>query len=112
MAMSTAYLAAVSAHGASLITHVGLVSPGGTPLAGARQPTTFADNGSGLARPTTDETFAVAAGETVGGWRGYSALTGGTDYGGDDLVNEGPYGSAGTYTLTAAATGVNHQAGA
>ena len=58
-----------------------------------------------------DLTFDVPSGVTVGGWRGYSASTGGTNYGGADLTNES-FASQGEYTLLAASSGINHQLGA
>ena len=111
MALSTAYLNAVASAGAGLVTHFGLVDAGGTELTGgtyARVANTPTASGATW-RPSTDLTFNVPAGVTVGGWRAYSASTAGTEYGGADLTNEA-YTNAGTYVLTAAATGVTHSA--
>lgn len=104
MPASAAFLNAAAAGGVAAVTHIGLVDETGTPLAGARQAVTWEADGTGVQRPTVDETFAIAAGEIVGGWRGYSALAAGTDYGGDDLPNES-YTGAGTYALKGAETG-------
>lgn len=106
MPASTALLTALATHIDTLVTHVGLVNAGGVELAGggyARQPVDWVLDGT-TARPSVDESFSIEAGDTVGGWRGYSALAAGTDYGGDDLPNE-TYAGAGTYTLLAASTG-------
>ena len=112
MAMLDAYLNATADHGASLITHLGLVDETGTELTGgtyARQAVSWTSSAAGLVRPTADETFDVPAATTVGGWRGYSALTAGTNYGGADLTNEA-YTDAGTYVLEAASTAIDHDA--
>jgi hypothetical protein len=111
--MSAAYRNAIRDHGASIITHIGLVDAGGADLAGgsyARKPVTWATTDpDGLMRPSADLVFDVPAGATVAGWRGYSALSAGSNYGGADLTQE-TYGSAGTYTLLAASTSVDHNA--
>lgn len=111
MAMTTAYLNLI-ADAADAITHVGLVNGSGTELSGGgygRQAVTWTAPSSGLVRPTGNLVFTVGAGSTVAGWRGYSASTAGTDYGGETLTTE-TFGSAGTYTLLAASTGVQHTA--
>jgi hypothetical protein len=46
----------------------------------------------------------------VAGWRGYSALTGGTNYGGAALTTRN-YSNAGTYELLAASTNITHAVG-
>jgi hypothetical protein len=110
MAMATAYLTHLGTVGPDVITHLGLVDETGTELAGgtyARLAVTWTD--AATARPTTDKVFNVPAGSTVAGWRGFSASSGGTNYGGADLTQE-DFASAGTYTLLAAATGIIHQA--
>lgn len=113
-AMETAYLNAIATEGGTLITHIGLVNATGTELTGgspayARQAVTWTTASGGVIRPTADLTFNIPAGATVGGWRGYSAATGGTNYGGDDLTNE-LYAGQGKYTLLAASTGITHSA--
>ena len=111
MAMNSAYLDALADHGGTIITHVGLVDETGTELSGdgyARQPCTWTGSGDGLNQLGADETFSVGA-VTVAGWRGYSALTAGTDYGGADLTQE-VYAAPGTYTLLAAQTSIDHNA--
>jgi len=62
---------------------------------------------AGGIRPNADLGFDVPA-RIGAGWRGYSALTGGTNYGGEDLTQE-TFASAGQYRLLAASTGINHQ---
>ncbi len=115
MAMSDDYLTGVLAtQGAAAITHIGLVDDGGTELTGgdpayARKAVTWTTPTGGLIRPDADIQFDVPSGTTVGGWRGYSALTGGTNYGVESLTNEA-FASQGTYTLLAASTSIDHNA--
>lgn len=113
MAMTAGYRNAIADHGGSLITHIGLVDELGAELTGgspayARKAVTWTAASGGTIRPTANLTFDVPAGKTVGGWRGYSASSGGTDYGGQDLTNEA-FAGQGTYTLLAASTGILHQ---
>lgn len=116
MPMSAAYRNAIRDHGQSIITHIGLKNSGGTELSGgspayARKPVTWVDNGDGISRPSGDLVFDIAAGSTVASWCGFSALTGGTDYGGEPFASaSGPYGAQGTFTLTATTTGITHDA--
>lgn len=110
--MNTAYLNAIATHGASLITHIGLVDDGGAEISGgsyARQAVTWTAAADGDIAPDADLTFDVPAGNTVAEWRGYTALTGGTDYGGAAVTNEA-FAGDGQYTLLAASTGINHDA--
>lgn len=110
MAMNAAYLNALSSAGAALVTHFGLVDETGTELTGgsyARIANTPTATAAAWA-PSADLTFNVPAG-IVAGWRGYSASTAGTDYGGADLTQE-TYAAAGQYKLVAASTGVTHSA--
>ena len=101
MAMSGSYLDALASHGATLIKYIGLVDDAGDELSGgtpayARKQVYWSSPsaGNGTIRPYADSglsqdlIFNVPAGTTVGGWRGYSAVTGGTDYGGEDLDEE------------------------
>lgn len=113
--MNGVYLDAIATHGKSLITHIGLVDDMGTEIAGgdyARQAVTWTGPtaGDGLVRPSADLVFGIPGGATVAGWRGYSALTAGTDYGGAALTPAEVYAGAGTYTLQAANTAVDHNA--
>lgn len=111
--MDATYRNALRNYGAGLITHIGLVDGTGTEVSGgsyARKPVTWTTTDpDGLMRPSADLTFDIPAGGVVAGWRGYSALTAGTNYGGAALTSE-TYGSAGTYTLLAASTSVDHNA--
>jgi hypothetical protein len=112
MPMNTTYLNATATHGAGLITHIGLVNELDTELSGgdyARQPVTWTAADDGLVRPTANLEFAIQAGTTVTGWRGYSALTAGTDYGGKALPPVA-FTLPGTYRLLAASTGIDHDA--
>jgi hypothetical protein len=110
MPMNSTYRNAIADAGKALITHIGLVNSGGTELTGgsyARLAVTWTAASNGTVRPTANLTFDVPAG-TVGGWRGYSALSSGTDYGGQTLTTE-TFAEAGQYTLLAASTGILHQ---
>ena len=114
MAMSAAYLNAIRDQGKTLITHIGLVDDGATELTGgspayARIAVTWTNDGDGVMRPNADLTFNVPASTTVGGWRGFSASSGGTNYGGADLTQEA-FAGQGEYKLLAASTGVSHAA--
>lgn len=110
MPMNSTYLSAIAGHGAGLITHIGLVNGSGVELSGggyARQAVTW--TGTAQKAPSANLVFTVGAGAVVGGWRGYSASSGGTDYGGADL-STATFTNAGTYTLLAASTNINHTA--
>lgn len=115
MAMNAAFFNALRTAGKSAITHIGLVDETGTELTGgspayARQAVTWADGADGVMSPNANLTFNVPSGATVGGWRGYSASTSGTDYGGEDLTQE-TFNNQGTYTLLAALTSITIAAG-
>ena len=110
--MTSGYRNAIANHGASLITHIGLVDGAGTELTGgspayARLAVTWTGAADGVIRPNADLTFNVPGGKTVGGWRGFSALTAGTNYGGKALTNEA-FAAQGQYKLLAAGTGILH----
>lgn len=112
MPMLTSYLNAVATAGAATITHIGLVNGSGTELTGgsyARRPVTWAAAANGVVRPTANLTFDVPAGATVAGWRGFTALTAGTNHGGATLPTE-TYTGAGQYVLDAATSGISHTA--
>jgi hypothetical protein len=104
--MSAGFKTALADYIDSIITHIGLVDAGGTELTGgtyARIAAGFAAASNGAMALSADLTFNVPAGVTVGGWRGFSASTAGTNYGGADLTNEA-FAGAGTYKLLAAST--------
>lgn len=110
--MNTTYRNAIATHGGSLITHIGLVNNLGTELSGgspayARLAVTWTAPSDGTIRPNADLTFNVPAGANVNGWRGYSALSGGIDYGGQTLTRE-DFAGQGTYRLIAAQSGILH----
>lgn len=112
MAMATTYLNVTADAGGAAITHVGLVDETGTEVTGgsyARQAVTWTSAVDGLIRPNADLNFTIPAGVTVGGWRGYSLVSAGVDYGGEDLTNQ-PFPTGGTYTLLAASTSIDHDA--
>lgn len=111
MAMNTAYRNAIANHGAGLIKYIGLVNGSGVELSGgsySRQAITWTTADDGTIRPTADLVFEIPAGSTVAGWRGFSASTSGTNYGGEDLTAE-VYNGAGQYKLIASGTGILHQ---
>lgn len=110
MPMNSTYLSAIASSGTGLITHIGLVNTGGTELSGggyARQAVTW--TGTATRSPNANLVFTVGAGAEVAGWRGYSASSGGTDYGGATVTTRN-FTNAGTYTLLAASTNIEHTA--
>jgi hypothetical protein len=111
MPMNSAYLNATATSGVALITHIGLTNAAGTELSGggyARQAVTWT-GGAAVKSPSANLVFDVGAGAEVGQWRGYSASSGGTDYGGATVTTRS-YTNAGTYTLLAASTNITHAA--
>jgi hypothetical protein len=106
--MNAAFKTALAAYGSGLITHIGLFNgateiTGGSP-AYARKAVTW--TGSGAVRsPSANLVFDVPAGATVTNWRGFTALTGGTDYEGAALTSTA-FSNQGTYTLLAASTNI------
>lgn len=117
MAVSSDYLNALANHGAGLIKYIGLVDETGTELSGgdyARKAVTWTTSPTGgtagLVRPSADLLFNVPAG-TVGGWRGYSALTSGTNYGGEDFAaaDQETYANPGEFKLLATETALRHE---
>ena len=112
MAMLTAYLDAIANAGGALITYIGLFNgateiTGGTP-AYARKAVTWTASSSGLIRPTANLDFDVPAG-TIDNWKGFTAVTGGTGYGGETVTTE-VFAAQGIYRLLAASTGIQHTA--
>ncbi len=112
--VSEALRNALAAEAATLITYIGLVNQNGQEISGgnyARQAVTWTGTGTGgeivdgLIRPSTNLTFEVPGNTTVAGWRGYSAATGGTDYGGADLDPE-TFTNPGQYVLLASETAI------
>lgn len=111
--MSDGYIDAVANAGRSLITHIGLVNALGTELdletAYERQAVTWTEapaSGVGTIRPNADLTFDIPAGAEVAGWRGFSADSGGTNYGGADFTEAESYTNAGEFKLIGSQTGV------
>lgn len=109
MAMNSSYLNSIGNHGAGLITHIALVDGVGAEVGDGRKAVTWTTAADGLVRPDADIEFNMTAGEEVAGWRGFSAATGGTNYGGAAL-SQVTFGNDGIYTLIASATGIDHNA--
>ena len=110
--MNENYRNGVATHGGTLVTYIGLVDNTGVELSGgdpayARQPVTWTSPVDGLIRPTSNLLFDIPAGDNVAGWRGYSALTGGVEYGGKGLTQEN-FAGQGIYALNADETGIEH----
>lgn len=108
--MNAAFLDAMALQADVLITHIALFDgateiTGGSP-AYARKAVTWTAPSAGLIRPTANLVFDIPAGADVTEWRGFSASSGGTDYGGADLTDEA-FAAQGTYTLLAASTGID-----
>lgn len=117
MPVSNAYLNKSINNMRSEVTHIGLVGTGGVELSGgsyARKPVTWTEapttDTPGLIRPSADIIFNVPAGKVVG-WRGYSALTGGTDWGGEDFAagDQETYANPGELKLKASETALRHE---
>jgi hypothetical protein len=110
MAMTEAFRNLLLTYGGTQITHIGLVDDNGDEISGgdpayARVAVTWAAAGSGAIRPNADLTFNIPASTTVGGWRGFTAATEGTNHGGAALTPE-VYAGQGQYKLLAASTGI------
>jgi len=108
--MTETFRNALLTYGGTLITHIGLVIVNGTEISGgspayARKAVTWDTAAGGIMRPTVDLTFDIPASTTVAGWRGFTALTNGTNHGGQDLTNE-IFAGQGQYKLLAASTGI------
>jgi hypothetical protein len=106
--MNSTFLGVLRDAGEGVITHIGLVDASGDELSSAsyaRQAVTWTDDGTNM-RPSADLEFDTTSGDVVAGWRGYSASTAGTDYGGAALT-ETTFSNDGTYTLLAASTSIN-----
>lgn len=93
------------------VTLIGLVDDTGTEITGgspayARKPVTWTAASAGDVFLSADIVFDIPAGVTVAGWRGYSALTAGTDYGGASLAPV-LFDIQGQYTLVATGTGID-----
>jgi hypothetical protein len=113
--MNSTYRNAIADHGASLITHIGLVDDDGDELSGGSYAriqltggTAWTGASGGTIRPGGDLVFNVPASTTVAGWRGFDGSGGGAvNYGGQALTEE-PFVEAGEYRLLAASTGILH----
>lgn len=106
--MNAAFNTLLASYGAGLITHIGLFNgstevTGGTP-AYARKPVTWV-GAAGVRSPSANLVFNVPAGATVTNWRGFTALTGGTDFEGAALPST-LFSNQGTYELLAASTNI------
>ena len=107
--MDQTYRDAIADHGATLISHIGIVDGQGTQV-GDRLQVTWTAASDGTVRPDDDLVFDVDDGDEVAGWRGWSAATGGTGYGGADFAAV-TFTNPGTFTLDASQTAINHEAG-
>lgn len=108
MALTTAGLNAAVGGVTTAVTYIGLVNGSGTELSGGTYARvavgSWGSASAGAQKLGADLTFNVPSGATVAGWRGYSASTAGTDFGGGTLTSE-VYAAAGQYKLLAASTG-------
>lgn len=93
-----------------LITHIALFGNGSEVTGGspayARLAVTWTAPSGGLIRPTANLVFNIPAAGVVDEWRGFTASSGGTDYGGE-LLTEETFAAQGTYTLLAASTAID-----
>ena len=104
--MNTAYLNVMRDAGKAAIAYINVVNASGLEVS-TRQIVNWVNDGDGTCRPTSDLTFIIPNGETVAGWRGYSASAAGTNFGGRDVPSE-PFPNGGEYTLLAASTAIQH----
>ena len=103
--MNAAFINSLASNGASLITHIALFNGSGAEISGgtyARKAVTWT-GAAAVKSPSANLVFDIPAGANVAEWRGFSALSGGTDYGGNTLT-AASFTNAGTYTLLAAST--------
>lgn len=110
--MNSAFHNSLATHGAGLITHIALFNGSGVEISGgsyARQAVTWT-GAAAVKSPSANLVFDIPAGANVASWRGFSASSGGTDYGGAALTPVS-FTNAGTYTLLAASTNFTVQAG-
>jgi hypothetical protein len=111
--MNDAYRNFLRAAGAGEVSHVSLVDGSGNETAAGREAVTWDEvSGTpGLLRPTADIPFTGGTPSgTVAGWKGFSASTGGTDYGGATFAAPGEFDANGEFTLEASGTAIRHQA--
>jgi hypothetical protein len=109
--MTTGYLNLIADYAATQLSHIGLVDDTDTELTAgsyARLAVTWTSASGGTIRPNADLTFEVGASETVSGWRAYTAITAGTEYGGADFASDEVYSSAGQFKLLSASSGILH----
>ncbi len=111
--MNATYRNALATYGAGLMPYIGLVDNTGTEISGgdpayARKEANWTAADNGLIRIGADLAFDIPAGSNVSGWRGYSALTNGTEYGGKSLPRKNAAGQ-GIYDLFADQTAVDHK---
>lgn len=111
--MNVTYDNALATHGATQVTFIGLLNGAGVEITGgspayARRSVTWTAPSGGLIRPTANLTFDIPGGANVAFWNGYSAITGGTDFGSTALPATETYAAQGRYELIAANTGIQH----
>lgn len=109
--MSEAYRNIMAQAGASAITHIGLVEMNGVELSSSvysRRAASWGAPNDGKIQLTANLEFNIAAGESVGGWRGFSAAIGGINYGGADVRLQ-VFSSPGIFILFAADTWIKHR---
>lgn len=108
--MNTAFIDALALQADVLITHIALFGNGSEVTGGspayARLAVTWTAPSGGLIRPTGNLVFNIPAAGVVDEWRGFTAITAGTDYGGEVLTEE-VFAGQGTYTLLAASTAID-----
>ena len=109
------YLDAIANHGRTVATHIGLVNELGNEITGgspayARRAVTWLTSANGVIHPNADLDFNVPAGTTVAGIRFFSALTGGTNFGGRNMTQNEVFTAQGIFRLLATASGIRHTA--
>lgn len=101
MAMSGAYHDLIATAGKNAITHISLVNGSDTEVTDREEVTwSGPSGGNGKIELASAIEFAVGAGATVAGYKLWSAVSGGTEYGAGSVTSEA-FSGAGTYTLLA-----------
>lgn len=105
LSLTEAGAAIAGASGSGTLASISEVT-GGSP-AYARHSVAWTNANAGTIQITEDKVFNVPVGKIVG-WRGFSALTAGTNYGGGKLSIQ-DYAEQGEYRLLASDTGIRHR---
>lgn len=113
MAVSGAYLDLIAAEGKASVTHISLVNGSGTEVSSREVASwTGPTSGDGKIYLTSNIEFSITGGDTVAGWKGWSAAESGTEYVNSTFASSESFTADGTYTLNAGTneTYIDHNA--